>query len=358
MRALEKPEVALGAIYARVCVRARIRSSTFTDNSRAFTTATRADLVVSCGAKDDVQAAVRVHNLGHLAHRERVGAVLRRDVGRRSESGRRRGGYESSRRDERVEGREAMRTGIASARCVVVDSCVSNGSLASGGDLPSRSSRWGRSSGGFRAWGRTSNAFCIFPLPKKPRSPPCFADEQSDTFAARSAKETAPDSICSLYAMSSSSAASLVFFGMCCPSGSRQDAGRRLPWCLTRRCEARTSSADMAALGWSEDAVVGRRVLRGARATRTGVVSAQRVDVNFFHFHARAMMDAMMGHDDPLSRDCPGASRRLDSTRGYPPNVRVSSIAVVSRRLAMEQPFTRRGRFARDSNVSGAISST
>ena len=94
-----------------------------------------------------------------------------------------------------------MRTGIASARCVVVDSCVSNGSLASGGDLPSRSSRWGRSSGGFRAWGRTSNAFCIFPLPKKPRSPPCFADEQSDTFAARSAKETAPDSICSLYAM-------------------------------------------------------------------------------------------------------------------------------------------------------------
>ena len=52
-----------------------------------------------------------------------------------------------------------------------------------------------------------------------------------------------------------------------------------------------------------------------------------------------------MGHDDPLSwRDCPGASRRLDSTRGYPPNVRVSSIAVVSRRLAMEQPFTRRGR--------------
>ena len=47
VHALEKPEVALGAIYARVCARARIRSSIFTDNSRAFTTATRADLVVS-----------------------------------------------------------------------------------------------------------------------------------------------------------------------------------------------------------------------------------------------------------------------------------------------------------------------
>ena len=135
-----------------------------------------------------------------------------------------------------------MWTRVAFARRVVVDSCVSNGSLASGGDRSSRLSRWGRSSGGSRVWGRTSNAFCIFPLPKKPRSPPCFAEEQSDTFAARSAKETAPDSICSLYAMSSSSAASLVFLGMCCPSGSRQDAGRRLPWCLTSKCEARTSS--------------------------------------------------------------------------------------------------------------------
>ena len=129
-----------------------------------------------------------------------------------------------------------------------------------------------------RVWGRTSNAFCIFPLPKKPRSPPCFAEEQSDTFAARSAKETAPDSICSLYAMSSSSAASLVFLGMCCPSGSRQDAGRRLPWCFTRRCEARTSSADMAALGWSEGAGGGASG-PGAEEMRTSVVGAKRVEV-------------------------------------------------------------------------------
>ena len=88
----------------------------------------------------------------------------------------------------------------------------------------------------------TSNAFCILPGPKNPRSPPCFAEEQSETFAARSAKVTTPDAICSRYARSSSRAASLVFLGMYCPSGSRQDAGRRLLWCLTSRCDARTSS--------------------------------------------------------------------------------------------------------------------
>ena len=67
MRALEKPEVALGAIYARVCVRARIRSSTFTDNSRAFTTATRADLVVSRGAKGMMCKPLSESGFGHLA---------------------------------------------------------------------------------------------------------------------------------------------------------------------------------------------------------------------------------------------------------------------------------------------------
>ena len=81
----------------------------------------------------------------------------------------------------------------------------------------------------------TSNAFCIFPGPKNPRSPPCFALEQSDTLAARSAKVTAPDSICSRYASSSSRAAALERLVMTAPSGSRQDAGRREPWCLTSR---------------------------------------------------------------------------------------------------------------------------
>ena len=50
VHALEKPEVALGAFFARDRERARIRSSVFIDNSRASPTATRADLVASSHA--------------------------------------------------------------------------------------------------------------------------------------------------------------------------------------------------------------------------------------------------------------------------------------------------------------------
>ena len=72
------------------------------------------------------------------------------------------------------------------------------------------------------------------------------------------------------------------------PVGVAPGRGRR-PWCLTRRCEARTSSADMAALGWSEDAVVGRRVLQGARR-RAPVSSARSASMSIFSISTRARM--------------------------------------------------------------------
>lgn len=50
----------------------------------------------------------------------------------------------------------------------------------------------------FNANAASSNGFCMAPLPKGPKSPPRFADEQSEYLEASSAKDTLPDEICSL----------------------------------------------------------------------------------------------------------------------------------------------------------------
>ena len=45
----------------------------------------------------------------------------------------------------------------------------------------------------------SSNGGCIAPLPNRPRSPPLFAELQSDTWEASSANDDFPDVISSLY---------------------------------------------------------------------------------------------------------------------------------------------------------------
>ena len=56
----------------------------------------------------------------------------------------------------------------------------------------------------------SSNGFCIAPRPKEPKSPPFFAEEQSEYFEASSAKDASPLTICSLYESKRSNASSFV----------------------------------------------------------------------------------------------------------------------------------------------------
>lgn len=51
-----------------------------------------------------------------------------------------------------------------------------------------------------RAKAASSNGFCIAPFPKGPKSPPLFADEQSEYFCDNSANDAFPETICSRYA--------------------------------------------------------------------------------------------------------------------------------------------------------------
>ena len=78
--------------------------------------------------------------------------------------------------------------------------------------------------------------------PKTPRSPPALALPQSLNCLASVAKSS-PATMRARKAASSASACALVFaFMNLLPSGSRHDAGRRLPPCFTSRWLARTES--------------------------------------------------------------------------------------------------------------------
>lgn len=88
-----------------------------------------------------------------------------------------------------------------------------------------------------RANAASSNGFCIWLRPKRPRSPPSRADEQSLSVLASLAK----------VALRSSASRSVFSWPLRISSASsldrvmlawRQDAGRRLPLCLMRRCDA------------------------------------------------------------------------------------------------------------------------
>lgn len=47
----------------------------------------------------------------------------------------------------------------------------------------------------FKANAASSKGFCIAPLPNGPKSPPRFAEEQSEYLEAKSAKDNFPDAI-------------------------------------------------------------------------------------------------------------------------------------------------------------------
>jgi hypothetical protein len=80
----------------------------------------------------------------------------------------------------------------------------------------------------FKAKAASSNGFCIFPRSKKPKSPFCDAEEQSDLFFAISSNDARPETISFLIFEISFNASCFdkVMFGFL------HEAGRREPACL------------------------------------------------------------------------------------------------------------------------------
>lgn len=73
-----------------------------------------------------------------------------------------------------------------------------------------------------------------------PRSPPRFAELQSEWRAARSSNLALPETMSSRKAVSWETALSRVVLMMTRPSGSFHEAFLRDPWCFIRMCDART----------------------------------------------------------------------------------------------------------------------
>jgi hypothetical protein len=90
----------------------------------------------------------------------------------------------------------------------------------------------------------SSNGFCMAPGPKSPRSPPALAEEQSLSFAARSANVTLPLLIASRCPARIARASASVRLLILAPSGSFHDAGRREPDHLTSCTTQQRQSGD------------------------------------------------------------------------------------------------------------------
>eukprot|EP00568_Trieres_chinensis_P005484 CAMPEP_0183310050 /NCGR_PEP_ID=MMETSP0160_2-20130417/28567_1 /TAXON_ID=2839 ORGANISM="Odontella Sinensis, Strain Grunow 1884" /NCGR_SAMPLE_ID=MMETSP0160_2 /ASSEMBLY_ACC=CAM_ASM_000250 /LENGTH=223 /DNA_ID=CAMNT_0025474193 /DNA_START=556 /DNA_END=1224 /DNA_ORIENTATION=- len=91
----------------------------------------------------------------------------------------------------------------------------------------------------------SSKAGCIFLRPKKPKSPPLLADEQSDSVRANSSNVArsslgSDNDSCRIWMSSLSS--SLAFSSVSVIRGFLQLAGLRLPRCFLSMCSTRTCS--------------------------------------------------------------------------------------------------------------------